>query len=308
MLKSAVFGSSFGSLARAAGQLLAGAHRAGARAVDVEVRRVLRVRDERVRVRAAAGLHRGDLLRLLHVGDVEDADAAEPLVAHRRLDALRAAVDAAARLLDRHEEQVAVHRHVALAAGADDRRQQLRLLRVLDVVGVEAVEVADEEMVAAERQVGVGEVRARSPRRSAAVAGAASARRGLRQAQFGGCRRLPAWLRAPALGFRRRSARPPGVFGSKKPGGLRQARRRARCCAPPAPRPEARLEADARIVRRARPGWPAPAPGSAPRRTPPATTIIAAATTHAALASLITAPCPSASAASIARMRSISMR
>ena len=46
-----------------------------------------------------------------------------------RRHALRAAVEPAARLLDRHEQQVAVDRHVALAAGADDRREQLRLLR-----------------------------------------------------------------------------------------------------------------------------------------------------------------------------------
>ena len=45
-------------------------------------------------------------------------------VTHRRVDALRAAVEAAARLLDRHEEQVAVDRHVALAARAHDRREQ----------------------------------------------------------------------------------------------------------------------------------------------------------------------------------------
>ena len=64
-------------------------------------------------------------------------------------NALHAAVDAAARLLDRHEQQVAVDRHVALTAGAHDRRQQSRPARVLDVVGVEAVEVAHEEVVAA---------------------------------------------------------------------------------------------------------------------------------------------------------------
>ena len=61
---------------------------------------------------------RGHLLGILQVGDVEDAHAAEPLHAHRRGHALRATVDAAARLLDRHEQQVAVDRHVALAAGA----------------------------------------------------------------------------------------------------------------------------------------------------------------------------------------------
>ena len=83
--------------------------------------------------------------------------------------ALRAAVDAAAGLLDRHEQQVAVDRDVALAAGADDRRQQARALRALDVVGIEAVEVADHHVRAAEREVGVGEVEAAGARRRGRV-------------------------------------------------------------------------------------------------------------------------------------------
>jgi hypothetical protein len=61
----------------------------------------------------------------VEVADVEDAHAAEALGVHGTLRALHAAVDAAARLLHRHEEQVAVHRHVALPAGADERRAQL---------------------------------------------------------------------------------------------------------------------------------------------------------------------------------------
>ena len=48
--------------ARAVGQLLAGADAAGARAVDIQ--RLLVLRHERVRVRAAAGLHRRHLLRI----------------------------------------------------------------------------------------------------------------------------------------------------------------------------------------------------------------------------------------------------
>ena len=130
MLKSAVFGSSFGSCPEQPASSSA-ERTAGARPVHVDVRRVLRIDDERVRVRAAAGLHGRDLLRLPDVGDVEDAHAAEALRADGRLDALRAAVEAAARLLDRHEQQVAVDRHVTLAARADDRREQRRLLRVL---------------------------------------------------------------------------------------------------------------------------------------------------------------------------------
>ena len=73
-------------LVRAAGQLLGRARRAGARAVNVDVRRVVGILEQRMRVRAAARLHRRDLLRLLDVGDVEDADAAEPLRADRLLD------------------------------------------------------------------------------------------------------------------------------------------------------------------------------------------------------------------------------
>ena len=114
--------------------------------------------DERVGVRAAAGLHRGHLAGLAHVADVEDADAAEAFAADRRFDAAGAAVDPAARLLDRHDQQVAVNRDVALPARADHRGDQPRVLRVLDVVGIEAVEVAGEQVLALERQVGVGEV------------------------------------------------------------------------------------------------------------------------------------------------------
>ena len=109
-------------------------------------------------MRAAAGLHGGHLAGLAHVGDVEHADAAEALVADGRLDAAGAAVDAAARLLDRHDQQIAVNRDVALPARADHRGDEARVLRILDVVGIEAVEVADEELLAFERQIGVGEV------------------------------------------------------------------------------------------------------------------------------------------------------
>jgi hypothetical protein len=109
-------------------------------------------------VRTPAGLHRGDLPRLADVADVEDADAAESFLADRLGDALEAAVDTAAGLLDRHEQQVAVDRDVALATGTDHRGQQLRLARILDVVGVEAVEVADPHVGAGKCDVGVGEV------------------------------------------------------------------------------------------------------------------------------------------------------
>ena len=62
-----------------------------------------------MRVRSAAGLDGGDLLGILQIADVEDAYAAEAGLADGILDAADAAIEAAARLLDRHEQQVAVH-------------------------------------------------------------------------------------------------------------------------------------------------------------------------------------------------------
>ena len=140
--------------------------------VDVDVVLVLRVDHERMRVRAAAALHGGDLLRIREVADIEDADAAEPVRAGRRRRtphacglgsvgaggrrgrrwrrhvtgrqrySLRAAVDASIDRLGRHEEQMAVHRDVALAARAHQRVRSLILHRVVDVVEIDAVVVA----------------------------------------------------------------------------------------------------------------------------------------------------------------------
>lgn len=142
---------------RAPRQLGGRARRARAAHVDVHVGRVARARDERVRVRAAARLHRGHLPGLGHVGDVEHAHAAEPLGAHRRAHPLRPAVHPPARLLDRHEEQVAAHAHVALAAGAGERRADHRVARVRHVPHLDAVVAALEDERAAEGQVGVDE-------------------------------------------------------------------------------------------------------------------------------------------------------
>ena len=128
-----------------------------ARVVDVDVVGVVGVGHERVRVRTATGLHARQLHGVVDVADVEDAHAAEAIGVHRTGSALGAAVDPAARLLDRHEEQVAVHRHVTLAAGAHERRPQRRSRGIRDVVDLEAVEVADDGVVTGERQVGVHE-------------------------------------------------------------------------------------------------------------------------------------------------------
>ena len=129
------------------------------RAVDVhvEIRVVVRALQQRVRVRSAARLHGRDLDRSGEVRDVEDADAAEALRVDGAGRTLRTAIDPPARLLDRHEEQVLVDGHLALPARADDRRHDLRVGRIGDVVDLEAVEVSDEGVVALEGEIGVDE-------------------------------------------------------------------------------------------------------------------------------------------------------
>src|SRR2546425_4448797 len=108
-------------------------------------------------MRSAAGLHRGNLLRLSEVADVEDADAAETLRADWRRDALRPAIDSTESLLHGHEEQVAVDGHVALPPGTHDRHFETRFAYVLDVVRVEPVVVAEPEIVPLKREIGVRE-------------------------------------------------------------------------------------------------------------------------------------------------------
>ncbi len=82
-------------------------------------------------------------------------------------------------------------------------------LGVGDIVDVEAVEVADEQVLAAEREVRVGEVQA-----------AATRRRG-RRGRLGGVSGLASGLASGlGFGFRARWVRRPASSGSKKPGGL----------------------------------------------------------------------------------------
>ena len=154
-----------GQLVRAARELVPRAHGRRAGAVHVDVAGLVPVGHHRVGVRAAAGLHRGDLPRPPQVADVEDPDAAEALRADGIGDALEPAVEAPPRLLDRHDQQVADHRHVALAAGADDGGYQPGRCRRLDPVGVEPVVAADEQPVPGERQIGDPEAEQASPLR-----------------------------------------------------------------------------------------------------------------------------------------------
>jgi hypothetical protein len=127
-------------------------------------------------------LHGGDLLRIGEVADIEDANAAEAVgagrwrgpahagglsvfgrrrrgrrwrwrVTLRQRYALRAAIDAAIDGFRRHEQQVPVHRDVALPARAQHGRPEFDLHRIIDVVEIDAVVVAYEEEVAGEGQV-----------------------------------------------------------------------------------------------------------------------------------------------------------
>src|SRR2546425_5894255 len=109
-------------------------------------------------MRPSTRLHGSHLLRLVQIANVEYADAPKTLWAHRRRNALGTAVEPPSSLLHRQEEQIAVDRHISLAAGTYHRCQETRLRSILDGVRVEAVEIADEEMVSAERDIRVREV------------------------------------------------------------------------------------------------------------------------------------------------------
>src|SRR5439155_1255877 len=83
------------------------ADRGPTRHVDVNVRRVLRVGQQRVCVRATTRLHRGDGLGMRDVGNVEDADAAHAVLAYRIRHALSAAVEPAVEVLAGYDVAVA---------------------------------------------------------------------------------------------------------------------------------------------------------------------------------------------------------
>src|SRR2546422_5400497 len=76
------------------------------------------------------------------VRDVEETDAAHPVLAHGILHALRAAIEASAEVLAGDEEKVAVDRDVVLGVGTHIEREQRGVARLRDVPHLEAVEVA----------------------------------------------------------------------------------------------------------------------------------------------------------------------
>jgi hypothetical protein len=137
------------------GHLVRRTHRREAGDVHVDGPRILRVGIDRVRVRAAAGLHGRDGARTCGIGDVVDADAQQPLLAHGVLHPLRAAVEATAAILGGEEEQVAIDRGITLLRPARRRAGERRRERIGDVPDLEAAEVPLVEVVPAERQVGV---------------------------------------------------------------------------------------------------------------------------------------------------------
>ena len=139
MRNSAEFGSWSGVALTHPGELARRANARRAGDIDVDVVGILRVDERRVRVRAAARLHVADVLRIRDVGDVEDAQTAKSLLAHRVLHALAAAVEAAGESLARDEQKVLVDRHVALRRRAVVRRLERRVARIRDVPDLVAV-------------------------------------------------------------------------------------------------------------------------------------------------------------------------
>ncbi len=150
-----------GRLVDAARHLLLVAHDGGPGVVDDDLAVLARAGDDRVRVRAAAGLDRADLHRPCQVADVEDAKPAEALGADVLVDALEPAIEPPSGLLDRHDQQVADDGDVALPARADHRAEQLRHSALGQPVDVEAVVAAGHHHVAGEGHVGVGETQQR---------------------------------------------------------------------------------------------------------------------------------------------------
>ena len=138
-----------------AGEFLGRPYLGGAGDIDVDVLVVTRVLQHGVGVRAAAGLHVRDVLRTADVGDVEDANPAEPFVTDVFASA-PLAVQASAQPLAGDEEEVRVHRDIALGRGAHIGNDRDRVGRVGDVPHLDAVVVALDGVVPGEGQVGVG--------------------------------------------------------------------------------------------------------------------------------------------------------
>ena len=82
---------------------------------------VLGLGHHRMGVRAAAGLHLADLQRAARSEMSKMRMPRKRSLLTSSLHALAPAIDAAARLLDRHDQEIADDRKIALPAGADGR-------------------------------------------------------------------------------------------------------------------------------------------------------------------------------------------
>src|SRR5450755_1789082 len=106
-------------------------------------------------VRAATGLHVGDLFRMIDVGDIPDAYAIHPVLAGTGGHTLGATIDAVTTAFGGDEQEVAIDRRITLPRRAEHGLPQHRLPRIGDVPDREPTEVPLKDIVAAERQVGV---------------------------------------------------------------------------------------------------------------------------------------------------------
>ncbi len=150
-----------GRLVDAAGQLLFFANRRRAGVVDDDLAVIAGTRDNGMRVGSAASLHGTHLHRSREVADVENSNPAEALVADVFVDSLQTAVEPAARLFHRRDQEIADDGDVALSARTDHRAQQFWCAAFLQSVDVETVIAAGDQHVAGKRHVGVGETQQR---------------------------------------------------------------------------------------------------------------------------------------------------
>src|SRR5262245_31926463 len=107
----------------------------------------------------------------LRISLMSKMDAAESFRAGGSHNALRSTVDATAGLLHGHEQQLAVHGHVALPAWTDNGAEQPRTRCIFDGKRHEAVEISQDRVVLAESQIGIREIQSGGWRRCSRCGG-----------------------------------------------------------------------------------------------------------------------------------------
>src|SRR5690606_27986096 len=139
--------------AHAAGKFLLGTHRRRARNVDVHIL-VVGIDQHRMRMGPTAGLYVVDVLRIADVADIKNPNATQPVGAHALRDALRSAVQTAAKTLTGYEEQITEDGDVALRRRAYVLGHELWIRRIGDIPDDDAVVVTLNDVVVLERQIG----------------------------------------------------------------------------------------------------------------------------------------------------------